>query len=223
MSGANKDFHYLLVIDDHNMIVNGIKLLIGDQFRDFYQANDGAAGIELALKHQPQLVIVDYVLRDISGDAVAREIKYRCPTTRILGYSFNVNAATVLKMFEAGIHGYVVKSEDDAEFSKALTYLLEGKDYFCKEARNHIVNRVSIGEDNTRRIVANTKFSAKEIEIIRLVCQQKTAKEISRQVYLSERTVEQYRSNITRRIGARNVAGIIKFALQYGLIDLEDL
>jgi DNA-binding NarL/FixJ family response regulator len=223
MSGANKDFHSLLVIDDHNMIVNGIKLLIGDQFRDFYQANDGAAGIELALKHQPQLVIVDYVLRDISGDAVAREIKYRCPTTRILGYSFNVNAATVLKMFEAGIHGYVVKSEDDAEFSKALTYLLEGKDYFCREARNHIVNRVSIGDDNTRRIVANTKFSAKEIEIIRLVCQQKTAKEISRQVYLSERTVEQYRSNITRRIGARNMAGIIKFALQYGLIDLEDL
>ncbi|HEX9509174.1 MAG TPA: response regulator transcription factor [Puia sp.] len=223
MSGADKNFHSLLVIDDHNMIVNGIKLLIGDQFRDFYQANDGAAGIELALKHQPQLVIVDYVLRDISGDVVAREIKYRCPATRILGYSFNVNATSVLKMFEAGIHGYVVKSEGDAEFSKALTYLLEGKDYFCKEARNHIINRVSIEEDNTRRIVADTEFSAKEIEIIRLVCQQKTAKEISRQVYLSERTVEQYRSNITRRIGARNVAGILKFALQYGIIDLENL
>jgi DNA-binding NarL/FixJ family response regulator len=223
MSGARENFHSLLVIDDHNMIVNGIKLLIGDQFRNFYQANDGAAGIELALKHQPQLVVIDYVLRDISGDAVAREIRYRCPATRILGYSFNVNATTILKMFEAGIHGYVVKSEDDAEFSKALTYLLEGKDYFCKEARNHIINRVSIEEDNTRRIVANTEFSAKEIEIIRLVCQQKTAREISRQVYLSERTVEQYRSNITRRIGARNVAGLIKFALQYGLIDLEDL
>jgi DNA-binding NarL/FixJ family response regulator len=223
MSGADKNFHSLLVIDDHNMIVNGIKLLIGDQFRDFYQANNGTAGIELALKHQPQLVIVDYVLRDISGDMVAREIKYRCPATRILGYSFNVNATPVLKMFEAGIHGYVAKGEGDAEFSKALTYLLEGKDYFCKEARNHIINRVSIEEDNTHRIIANTEFSAKEIEIIRLVCKQKTAREISRQVYLSERTVEQYRSNITRRIGARNVAGIIKFALQYGIIDLEDL
>ncbi|HWK04943.1 MAG TPA: response regulator transcription factor [Puia sp.] len=223
MSGADKNFHSLLVIDDHNMIVNGIKLLIGDQFRDFYQANNGTAGIELALKHQPQLVIVDYVLRDISGDMVAREIKYRCPATRILGYSFNVNATPVLKMFEAGIHGYVAKGKGDAEFSKALTYLLEGKDYFCKEARNHIINRVSIEEDNTHRIIANTEFSAKEIEIIRLVCKQKTAREISRQVYLSERTVEQYRSNITRRIGARNVAGIIKFALQYGIIDLEDL
>jgi len=223
MSEMLAKYDSVLVIDDHNMIVNGIKLLIGDQFRDFYQANNGTAGIELALKHQPQLVIVDYVLRDISGDMVAREIKYRCPATRILGYSFNVNATPVLKMFEAGIHGYVVKSEDDTEFNKAVTYLLEGKDYFCKEARNHIINRVSSGDDQSKLIVANTGFSPKEVEIIRLICKQKTAKEISREVFLSERTVEQYRSNITRRIGARNVAGVIKFALQYGIVDLEDL
>ena len=126
-------------------------------------------------------------------------------------------------MFGAGIHGYVVKGEDDAEFTKAVTYLLEGKDYFCKEARNHIINRISFEEDHSRLIVANTEFSGKEIEIIRLICQQKTAKEIAALVYLSERTVEQYRSNIGKRIGARNMGGIIKFALQYGIIELEDL
>ncbi|MES1249875.1 MAG: response regulator, partial [Chitinophaga rupis] len=86
MSGLPSNFHSLLVIDDHNVVVNGIKLLVGDQFSNFYQANDGAAGIELALKHQPQLVIIDYALRDISGDAVTKEIRYRCPATRILGY-----------------------------------------------------------------------------------------------------------------------------------------
>jgi DNA-binding NarL/FixJ family response regulator len=71
----NKDqappYHSLLVIDDHNMIVNGIRLLIGDWFSVFYHANDGATGIRLALEHQPQLVIVDQVLPDHSGDAVA--------------------------------------------------------------------------------------------------------------------------------------------------------
>jgi len=218
-----RKYRSLLVIDDHNMVVNGVKLLVGGQFKDFYHANSGAAGVELAVKNQPQLVIVDSVLSDISGDAVTKEIKYRCPATRILGYSFNVSADTVVKMFEAGVHGYVVKNEDDEAFCKAITYLLQGKDYFCREARNHIINRISIEEDHTRRIVANAEFSAKEIEIIRLICKQHTAKEISRQVFLSERTVEQYRSNITRRIGARNIAGIIKFALQYGVISLEEL
>jgi DNA-binding NarL/FixJ family response regulator len=222
----NKDqlhYHSLLVIDDHNMIVNGIRLLIGDRFDSLFHANDGATGIRLALEHQPQLVIVDQGLPDSTGDVVVREIKYRCPATRILGYSFNTNAVSILKMFEAGVHGYVLKSEDDSEFEKAVTTLLEGKDYFCREARTHIINRIFPEEDRPGLVIANTGFSAKELEIIRLLCRQKTAREISKEVYLSERTVEQYRSNITRRIGAKNVAGVIRFALQHGIITLEDL
>ncbi|HEV3414614.1 MAG TPA: response regulator transcription factor [Puia sp.] len=223
MSKEQTPYISLLVIDDHNMIVNGIRLLIGSWFRDFYQANNAAGGIELAIGHQPQLVIVDQSLPDSTGDAVVREIRYRCPSTRILAYSFNSNAAAIIKLFEAGVHGYVIKSEDDAEFERAVTTLLEGKDYFCKEARAYIVNRIFPEEDRPALIIANTGFSAKEVEIIRLICRQMTAREISKEVYLSERTVEQYRSNITRRIGAKNVAGVIKFALQHGIITLEDL
>jgi DNA-binding NarL/FixJ family response regulator len=223
MNPLPKKYHSLLVIDDHNMIINGIRLLIGEQFGVFYHANDGAAGIALAIEHQPQLVIVDHVLPDRSGDAIVKEVKYHCPRTRIMAYSFNGYPAAVLKMFEAGVHGYVIKSEDDTEFSKAVEFLLEGKDYFCREARNHIIHRVFPEEQHSRLMVANTGFSAREIAIIRLVCQQKTAREISEMVYLSERTVEQYRSNISKRIGARNVAGIIRFALQNGIIDLRDL
>ena len=223
MSKEQAPYHSLLVIDDHQMIVNGIRLLVGGLFNAFYHANDGAGGIRLALEHQPQLVIVDQQLPDNPGDIVIREIKYRCPNTRILGYSFNINSAAILKMFEAGVHGYVIKSEDDMEFQKAVTSLLEGKDHFCKEARTHIINRIFPEEDRPALVIANTGFSAKEIEIIRLICRQMTAREISREVYLSERTVEQYRSNITRRIGAKNIAGVIKFALQHGIISLEDL
>jgi DNA-binding NarL/FixJ family response regulator len=223
MSEEQPAYRSLLVIDDHNMVIHGIKLLIGDRFTEFYAANNGAAGIALAIQYQPRLVIIDLILRDIPGDAVTREIKYKCPASRILAYSFNASALSVLKMFEAGVHGYVVKSEDDTEFKKAVTYLLEGKDYYCKEARQHIINKISFGDEQLRLIIANTGFSAKEIEIIRLICRQHTAKEISREVNLTERTVEQYRSNITKRIGARNVAGIIRYALQKGIIELDDL
>lgn len=205
------------------MIVNGIRLLIGDRFQNFLHANTGAEGTSLAVSRQPQLVVVDVVLPDLSGDAVVREIKYRCPAARLLAYSFNAYSAAVLKMFHAGVHGYVVKSEDDGEFVKAVSALLEGKEYFCREARMHIIHRVFPEEERPKLMVANTGFSAKEIEIIRLICQQKTAREISDQVFLSERTVEQYRSNIIKRIGARNVAGIIRFALQNHIIDLADL
>ncbi|HWK04945.1 MAG TPA: response regulator transcription factor [Puia sp.] len=222
MSGEPKMFQSVLVIDDHKMVVIGIKLLIMDRFRDFYQAGNGAAGIELAHKHQPSLVIVDNVLPDMSGDMVTKEIRYRCPGTRILGYSFNMNSASILEMVGAGIHGYVDKSGNDAEFINAVTHLLEGKDYFSKEAR-FIIKESYFGEEHTGLIAANTGLSAKEIEIIRLICKQKKVKEISRQVQLPEETVEQYLKNITSRIGARDKAGIIKFAIQQGIIGLEDL
>jgi DNA-binding NarL/FixJ family response regulator len=223
MNEIAKPYDSILVIDDHNMIVNGIRLLIGDQFREFRYANDGTSGTNLAVKHQPQLVVVDVVLPDLTGDAIVREIKYRCPSTRILAYSFNAYSAAVVKMFNAGVHGYLVKSENDVEFVRAVSTLLEGKEYFCREARTHIIHRVFPEEEHPKLVVANTGFSSKEIEIIRLICQQKNAREISELVFLSERTVEQYRSNITRRIGARNVAGIIRFALQNHIIDLADL
>jgi len=223
MSAEQQKFHSVLVIDDHKMVVIGIKLLIMDRFRDFYQAGNGAAGIELARKHQPHLIIVDNVLPDMSGDIVTREIKYRCPESRILGYSFNVNAASVLKMIDAGIHGYVDKSESDVEFTNAVTALLEGKNYYSKEARLHIIGNPIPREDQTALVAANTGFSLKEIEIIRLICQQKKTKEISRLVQLPDKTVEQYLHNISGRIGARNAAGIIKFAIQQGIIGLQDL
>lgn len=223
MSVLPKKYDSLLVIDDHNMIINGIRLLMEPLFREFYQANDGASGIAMAMERQPQLVVVDHILPDRSGDAIVKEIKYHCPRSRILGYSFNGYASAVMKMFDAGVHGYVIKSENDEEFCKAVDLLLDGKDYYCKEARNHIIHRVFPDEEHPRLIVANTGFSSREIEIIRLVCQQKTAREISELVFLSERTVEQYRSNISRRIGAKNVAGIIRFALKNGIIDLGDL
>ena len=223
MNEISKPYHSILVVDDHNMIVNGIRLLIGDRFHEFLHANTGSAGIGLAIKCQPQLVVVDVVLPDLSGDAVVREVKYRCPSARILAYSFNAYSAAVVKMFNAGVHGYLVKSENDIEFVKAVTTLLEGKEYFCREARTHIIHRVFPEEEHPRLVVANTGFSSKEIEIIRLICQQKNAREISDLIFLSERTVEQYRSNITKRIGARNIAGIIRFALQNHIIDLADL
>ena len=128
----------VLVIDDHNMVVISLRLLIGDLFKVFYHTRDGVAGIEMAREHQPQLVIVDNQLPDLPGDAVVKEIRTHCPQARILGYSFSMNGASIRKMYEAGINGYVDKSEDDAELNRAVTDLLEGKEYFSKEARSEI-------------------------------------------------------------------------------------
>jgi DNA-binding NarL/FixJ family response regulator len=225
MDNKQPMYSSILVIDDHKMVANGIKLLVGSLFENFYMAHDGANGMSKALQHFPPLIIVDFFLPDITGDLLVRELKYKIPSAKILAYSFSYSPEAIIKMLQSGINGYVIKKEDDDEFIKAIHQLMEGRDYFCKEARIHIVNRFSSSDDDymSNHLIANTKFSGKELELIRLLCKQMNTKEISKYLYLSERTVEQYRSNIIRRIGGKNLAGVIKFALQNGIIQLDEL
>ena len=216
-------YQSILSIDDHKLLVSGMQLLTADLFQNFHAAYDGNTGVKLALLHQPDLIITDYMLPDTTGDLIVRELKYKLPKAKIIAYTFNANAESIKKMFGAGVNGYVIKSEDDDELLRAIEFVLSGKDYFCKEARNYIINHVSQHDDHPKFIVGDHEFTDKEIEIIKLICKQKTAKEICGLVYLSERTVEQYRSNITKRIGAQNMGGIIKFALKNGILGIEDL
>lgn len=215
----------VLVIDDHKMVANGIKLVIGNLFDDFYMAHDGMSGVSKALQFFPQLIIVDYSLPDTTGDLLVRELKYKLPYTRVLAYTFTYSSNVIVKLVQSGVNGYVIKKEDDEEFIKAVHAVMEGREYFCQEARIHIVNKFANAEDDlaATHLIANFKFSGKEIEMIRLLCKQMTTREIGASLHLTERTVEQYRSNMSRRIGARNLAGIIKFALQNGIVQLDDL
>lgn len=225
MRNNRSKYNSVLVIDDHKMVVNGIKLIIGDLFEQFYMAFDGAAGMSLALQKHPDLVIIDYALPDTSGDFFVRELKFKQPQTKILAYSFSYAAETAIKMLQAGANGYVVKTEDDEEFIKGIHLIINGRDYFCKQSRNHIVNRfVDVNDEGSiSHLIANTKLSGLEINLIRLLSKQMNSKQISGHLNLSVRTVEQYRSIINRRIGAKNVAGVIKFALQNGIITIDDL
>ena len=128
----------ILVIDDHNMVGISLRLLIGHLFTEFYHTKDGGAGIALAREHQPSLVIVDNQLPDLPGDAVVSQIRKHCPHTRILGYSFSTSGVSIRKMYEAGVNGYVDKSETDTELNRAVQALMEGQEYFSREAREQI-------------------------------------------------------------------------------------
>lgn len=225
MNNTDSTYKSILVIDDHKMLVNGIKLVAGRLFENFHMAHDGASGMSLALRYFPELIVVDFYLPDMPGDSLVRQLKEKLPTTRIMAYSFSDTPDSIIKMLKAGIDGYTIKQGDDEEFVKAIHLLMRGREYFCREARIHIVNRFSTATDDfsIKHIIGNTKLSGKEIELIRLLCKQMTTREIGYNLNLSERTVEQYRSNIMRKVNAKTLAGVIKFAIQNGLILVEDL
>ena len=225
MSEKTATYNSILVIDQHKMVTNGMRLIAGSLFKQFHVAHDGAAAVSKALQYVPELIIIDFFLPDIQGDALVRQLKYKLPSTKILAYSFSYTPDTIIKMLKCGVNGYVIKKDEDEEFINAIHLLMQDRDYFCKEARLHIINRFTTSTDDyaIKHIIANSQFSGKELELIRLLCKQMNSKEISNHLHLSERTVEQYRSNIMRKVKAKNLAGVIKFAIQNGVIMLEDL
>lgn len=225
MDSRKPIYNSVLVIDDHKMITNGIQLLIGPMFEKLHVAYDGASGMSKALQHFPQLVIVDFLLPDISGDLLVSQLKCKLPATKILGYSFTCSPDVIKKMMRSGIHGYVIKTNNDDEFVNAIHLLMEGREYFCKEARLLTLKRYTKATDDYRNsfLFADLKFSGKELELVRLLCKQGTTKDICSHLQLSAPTVKKYRKSLYHRIGITNLAGLLKFALQNGIIQLEEL
>lgn len=216
----------VLIADDHQLIVNGICLLLADKVKNFYCANDVKRALELALAHKPEVAVVDVSMPDLTGDMLVREIRYRCPETRIICYTFHTEEEVVMKMLNAGVHAYVIKNSDEQSLRKAFDAVVNNEEYFCEEAKVHMINKLrnfSPCDKQLYRYGNDIQLNTKEIEIIRLLCKGKTAKETSKEVYLSERTVEQYRNNIAKKLRTKNLVGIIKFALHNGIIKQSEM
>lgn len=222
MNEEQTKYQSVLVIDDQKMVVIAVRMLIGEKFRHFYSAHTGAAGVALAITWQPSLVIVDNVLPDTTGDLVTREIKYHCPDSRILGYSFNVNKGALKKMLDSGVHGYVDKSEDNAQFQKAVASLMEGKEYFSRIAQGQ-PRESPFQFAGSVKPSPGVEFSPAEIGIIRMTCQQKSLDEMSRYLDLPEKKVVEYQHRINQRIGTEQLRGIIKYAIKHNIIEVDDL
>lgn len=216
--------HNILVVDDHQLIVNGIRMLLDDRINHFYFAHSIRDASEQASFHQPDLAIIDFSLPDGTGDMLARELRYRCSATRIICYSFHTDQCTISKMVDAGVHGYVTKGSDASILRNAVDTVLERREFFCEEAKAYLFNR--IGENHERSVFRygnDVVLNDREIAIIRLLCMGKTAKETSQEIFLSERTVEQYRNNIAKKLGTKNLIGMVKFALQNGIIAQSEM
>lgn len=213
----------LLIVDDHKMIINGLISLLSDKFQTIETAFNGKEAVQVAESLQPELVILDYRLPDTYGYLVAKEIKEMNRDIKILAYTYNDDAEAVNNMFSANVNGYVLKDDKDEEVLMALDYIMQGKDYYCPVAKTHILNNYTLSDANPTLKVGDIEFSPREIEVIRMTCMRMTAKQIGKQIGLSERTVEQYKSSVNKKIGSKNLVGLIKFALKNNIVKLEDI
>jgi DNA-binding NarL/FixJ family response regulator len=203
----------IVIAEDHPVYREAIaNLLI--QFPEIdsvYQAGNGREAIDMVKIHQPSLAILDIRMPEIDGLTVAAELSKHNPALRILFLSSLTNSSIVRHALSNGAHGFLIKDSNATEIITAVRALLAGKTYLS-EALTKALAWEHLQTERT------SNFTDRELQIIRLLCQEYSSLQIATGLNLSERTVDRVRNSILQKSGMKTTAGIVRYAAQHGLL-----
>ena len=159
----------------------------------------------------------------MDGFEVCKKITQKYPSIPVVALSMLDEDSVILDMFEAGAKGYLLKNADKQEILDAIETVYEDKTYYCHHTSARLTNMIVKSSFNPYKKKEPVSFNEREIEIIKLICQQNSSKEISDKLYLSSRTVEGYRTKILEKMNAKNTVGVVVYALKHNLIERSEV
>ncbi|MBN2892151.1 MAG: response regulator transcription factor [Bacteroidales bacterium] len=214
----------LTIVEDHSIVIDGINaMLIG--VKDIELIDEVTRGLDIfnsIEKHQPDIILLDVKLPDISGIEIAKQITEKYPQIKILILSSQDDEETIVEAVKVGVKGYLHKNVKKEEFLEAVRYVYEGFEYFSdtisKKICTTFVKKVNL-EENLKKQKAI--LSEREIEIIKLLCDGLSFKEISDKLFISTRTVETHKKNIMEKLELKSIPELVKYAIKNGIIELK--
>jgi DNA-binding NarL/FixJ family response regulator len=210
----------ILLCDDHAVIRRGLRLLLEqqDDFEVVGEASDGREAVNLAEALKPDIAVLDITMPNLNGIEAARQISAKQLGTAIIVLSMHADESFVLKALKAGARGYVLKEAPESELIKAVRVLAEGKSFFSPAVSRMLV------EDYVRHLQdkdvedSYELLTAREREILQLIAEAKSNKDIASILNLSLYTVETHRSNIMEKLNLHSVPELILYAVRKGVI-----
>ena len=208
----------VIIADDHAIFRDGLKMLFrklkSDEIELVAEAEDGKELLDLVEVHKPDIVLTDIQMPIVNGIEAAKIIKQKYPDIGILALSTFNEEQMVIDMLDAGVKGYLLKNTNKEELLAAILKVHNGGVYYAPETTVHLTvksGEVDYDQNNVRLMKQLTK---KEIEVIKLVCESLSSKEIAVRLKLSRRTVESHREHIMEKINAKNAMDIMAFAIK---------
>lgn len=216
----------ILIIDDHPIVRDGIKTMLelGEFDTYVFTISEAGSAVEtmLLLKNNKfDLIIMDYQLEETNGAVLTKSVINLYPNQCILTLSNYDDHTYAGNMLQAGARGYVTKNLSAKGLVEAISSVLEGKIYFSLRLANELIEHRILGKSSVELNADNpslSRLSKREVEIIKLICDQLTNEEISKMLFLSKRTIDNHRQNILNKLGMSNTAGLVRFAVENGLV-----
>ena len=215
----------VLLADDHAMVRDGLKLLLESQqdITVVALASNGREAVKLAMKHTPDVVLLDIAMPELNGIEAALKIHNTLPRTRIIILSMHATSEHVFRALQAGADGYLVKESAGGEVIKAVRSVIGGRRYLSEKIAT-AAKGMNVSERGTGAAKSPLEsLSEREREVLQFVVEGRSSADIAIAINLSPKTVETYRSRIMQKLDVHDVAGLVKFALQHGVIGGESL
>ena len=213
----------VLVADDHAIIREGLRIMLGNQpdMEVVAVATNGREALQLVDKQEPDIVVIDISMSELNGIEAIQQMMPRHPHLQVVVLSIHETKPYVYRALKAGARGYLVKETAGLEVVDAVRAVYGGERYLSQSITDLLTTESFQKLESLIDVSPLEALSPREREILQLVAEGKTSQEIAERLSISPKTVDTYRSRLMHKIGVDDVAGVVKFAIQHGVISLE--
>jgi DNA-binding NarL/FixJ family response regulator len=205
----------VLLVDDHRIIRDGLKAFLErEQFQIVGEASDGHDAIQLAQLSRPDVVVIDLSMPNLNGLDAAQEILRVSPGSKVVTLTMHAEDPYVISALRAGIKGYVLKSQAGSELVQAIREVNRGMTYLSPGISRTVVD-ACLGKTE----LPSDRLTLREREVLQLVAEGKTTKEIAKVLGISVKTADSHRTRIMRKLDIHDTAGLVRYAIRLGLIE----
>ena len=209
----------VLLVDDHEMIRDAISVFFDENnsFTIKAQASNGIEALQKLENDQFDVILTDLNMPEMDGVEFISSVKESNPDQIILVLTMMNDIGKVKKLIGMGINGFLLKNSPKKELFEALDTVMSGDDYYSKEVYELLINNIS-NRKSSKRLTYESSLSDREKEILALIAGDFSNKEIADKLFISVRTVETHKGNLLQKTGCKNVAGLVMYGVEKGII-----
>jgi DNA-binding NarL/FixJ family response regulator len=212
----------ILLADDHQIMREGLKALLGrrSSIEVIAEAENGIEALSIARKERPDVIVMDIAMPDINGIEVTRQLKSELADIKIIALSMHSDRRFVSEILKAGASAYVLKHAAFEDLEKAIKAVMMDRTFLSADILEAVVNDY-VSQLSSSEYEAYRQLSDRERQVLQLLAEGNSTKEIAFKLHVSVKTIESHRQNIMNKLGIRTLAGLTKFAVREGLTSLD--
>jgi DNA-binding NarL/FixJ family response regulator len=212
----------ILIADDHEIFLDSLSMLIATfpEVEVVGNCKNALEALDFLQNQTIDLLVTDYKMPKMSGIELTLQLRQKYPKIKVLMLSVSEEAEMIREAFQAGVWGYMMKKSGKAELQKAIESIKNGQRYFSESVVFELM-RLGLTDNIPQNEISQefNQLTEREIEIIRLICNELSSQEIAEKLFIAPKTVETHRHNILKKLGLKNTVGLVKYALKNGLVE----